>query len=103
MYGHLSPGLTTALSLPERITPTVKKLSTVTAALLAAAAITAAPAADAATTSSSYSSRTHESAVSTDLDAANEADETPTISFYRSAMGNMFKCGGSFGKLWCKK
>lgn len=79
----------------------MKKLSSLSAALLAAGAIAVAPAAHAAPASAPRVNNAETTtALTTDSSVDNKA---PTISVYASAAGDMFKCGGSFGKLWCKK
>lgn len=84
---------------------TVKKLSALTAALLAAGAVAVAPVAEAVPSSSSTPSSADyasvDAPVDRELEGARFGDGAPAISTYASAVGDMFKCGGSFGKLWC--
>lgn len=78
----------------------MKKLSTVAAALLATGAIAFSPSVDAA--ASTPSSTEHVADNYAPEGAQDTDDSAPAVTFYASAVGDMFKCGGSFGKLWCK-
>lgn len=81
---------------------TVKKVSVIAAALFTAGAVAAAPIAEAAPStpfSADYASV--DTPVDRDLEGVQFGDDVPAISTYASAVGDMFKCGGSFGKLWC--
>lgn len=78
----------------------MKKLSTVAAALLAAGAIASSPSVDAAAATLSATEQVSDNYAPV---GAQDTDESaPSVTFYASAVGDMFKCGGSFGKLWCK-
>lgn len=77
----------------------MKKLSAVTASVLVAGALSVAPAAGAATSTASHSLS---ASADNTTDPVSDGESAPAFSFYASAVGDMFKCGGSFGKLWCK-
>ncbi|WKK61471.1 hypothetical protein QYQ98_00760 [Corynebacterium sp. P3-F1] len=83
----------------------MKKHSALTAALLAAGAVAVAPVAEAAPSSLSTPSSADDASVDApvdrDLEGVRFDVDAPAISTYASAVGDMFKCGGSFGKLWC--
>lgn len=83
----------------------MKKLSAVTAAALVAGAIAVVPTASAATTSAAtvFSAPEEFATADQDVETQDGDESAPAITFYASAVGDMFKCGGSFGKLWCKK
>ena len=76
----------------------MKKISALSATILAAVAVTVAPTANASTEAPLSNANTQASATTTVED-----DAAPTLTFYTGAMGNMLNCGGTIAQLWCKK
>jgi len=76
----------------------MKKISALTASVLATAALIVAPSAHAEETAPITSEQ-----IQADTAAVEGESDTPALSFYTGAMGDMLNCGGYIGRLWCKK
>lgn len=76
----------------------MKKFSALTASFFATAALIVAPSAHAEETPSiSYEQ------LETETASVEGESDAPALTFYTGAMGDMLKCGGYIGRLWCTK